>query len=71
LIDQVAEAIGERRAAVTVLHVDNHDAADALGAALTDRLPHLEALTVADMGPVLSVHLGAGAVGVCLTLLDD
>lgn len=71
MIDQVAEAIGDHRAAVTVLHVDNHDAADALGAALTDRLPHLETLTVADMGPVLSVHLGAGAVGVCLTLLED
>jgi DegV family protein with EDD domain len=71
MIDQVAEAIGDRRAAVTVLHVDNHDAADALGAALTERLPHLETLTVADMGPVLSVHLGTGALGVCLTLLDD
>jgi DegV family protein with EDD domain len=71
MIDQVGEAIGDRRAAVTVLHVDNHDAADALGAALTERLPHLETLTVADMGPVLSVHLGTGALGVCLTLLDD
>lgn len=71
MVDQVADAIGERRAAVAVLHVDNHDGADALGAILTERLPHLESLTVADMGPVLSVHLGAGAVGVCLTLLDD
>lgn len=71
MVDQVAEAIGEQRAEVAVLHVDNHDGADALGAALTERLPQLESLTVTDMGPVLSVHLGAGAVGVCLTLLDD
>lgn len=71
MVDQVAEAIGEQRAAVAVLHVDNHDGADALGATLTERLPHLESLIVADMGPVLSVHLGGGAVGVCLTLLDD
>jgi len=70
LVDQVAEAVGDRRAAVAVHHVDNHDAADALGAALTERLPQLEALTVTDMGPVLAIHLGAGAVGVCLTLID-
>ncbi|OBB56088.1 fatty acid-binding protein DegV [Mycobacterium sp. 852013-51886_SCH5428379] len=70
LVDQVVEVIGDRRAAVAVHHVDNHDAADALGAALTERLPQIEALTVTDMGPVLSVHLGAGAVGVCVSLAD-
>ena len=47
-----------------VHHVDNHDAADEIGAALTTRLPQVESLTVTDMGPVLSIHLGAGAVGV-------
>ncbi|MBO0678200.1 DegV family protein [Mycolicibacterium sp. S2-37] len=70
LVDQVAEVIGDRRAAVAVHHVDNHDVADALGAALTERLPQIETLTVTDMGPVLSVHLGAGAVGVCLSFTD-
>jgi DegV family protein with EDD domain len=68
LIDQVAALIGDRGAAVAVHHVDNHDAADALGAALTERLPQIESLSVADMGPVLSVHVGAGAVGVCVQL---
>lgn len=71
LVDQVAEVIGERRAAVAVHHVDNHDAADAIGAALTERLPQIESLTVSDMGPVLSVHLGGGAVGVCVCLAAD
>lgn len=71
LVDQVVEVIGEQRAAVAVHHVDNHDVADALGAALTERLPQIETLTVTDMGPVLSVHLGAGAVGVVVSLAED
>lgn len=66
LLDAVADAIGERSASVVVHHVDNHDDADALGAALTARLPQLESLTVTDMGPVLAVHVGAGAIGVAL-----
>jgi fatty acid-binding protein DegV len=51
-----------------VHHVDNHDDADVIGAALTDRLPQVESLTVTDMGPVLAVHVGGGAVGVCVTV---
>lgn len=67
LVDQVAEFVGDRRAAVVVHHVDNHDAADAVGAALTERLPQIETLTVTDMGPVLAIHVGAQAVGVCVS----
>ena len=51
-------------------HVDNHDAADELAEALTDRLPQIESLTVTDMGPVLSIHVGGGAVGVCVQVAD-
>jgi DegV family protein with EDD domain len=68
LVDAVAEVVGEHRAAIVVHHVDNHDAADVIGAALTDRLPQIESLTVSDMGPVLAVHVGAGAVGVCVAV---
>ncbi len=64
MIDRVVEAVGDRGAHITVHHVDNHDGADEVGAALTARLPQIEALTVTDMGPVLSIHVGAGAVGV-------
>jgi DegV family protein with EDD domain len=64
LVDRVADVVGDRRAAIAVHHVDNHDAAAEIGAALTARLPQVESLTVADMGPVLSIHVGAGAVGV-------
>ena len=66
MVERVAEAVGERSADVVVHHVDNHDAADELGATLTQRLPQLSSLTVADMGPLLSVHVGAGAVGVAV-----
>ena len=68
LIERVAEVVGDRGADIVVHHVDNHDAADELGAALTTRLPQIHSLTVTDMGPVLSIHVGGGAVGVALQL---
>jgi DegV family protein with EDD domain len=70
LVEAVAEFVGERRAAIAVHHVDNRDDADVIGAALTDRLPQVESLIVTDMGPVLSVHLGGGAIGVVVQLSD-
>jgi fatty acid-binding protein DegV len=70
MVDRVAEVVGERRAAIAVHHVDNHDAADEIGAALTTRLPQIESLIVADMGPVLSVHVGGGAVGVVVQVAE-
>jgi DegV family protein with EDD domain len=66
MVDRVAEFVGERGANIAVHHVDNHDGADQLGATLTARLPQIESLTVTDMGPVLSIHVGAGAVGVAV-----
>jgi DegV family protein with EDD domain len=71
MIDQVADFVGDRRAAIAVHHVDNHDAGDEVAAALTARLPQVERLTVGDMGPVLSIHVGGGAIGVCVQLLEE
>jgi DegV family protein with EDD domain len=71
MVDRVAAIVGDRGARIAVHHVDNHDAADELGAALTARLPQVESLTVTDLGPVLSIHVGAGAVGVAVQLEDD
>jgi DegV family protein with EDD domain len=70
MVDRVAEVVGERQAAIAVHHVDNHDAADEIGAALTTRLPQIESLVVTDMGPVLSIHVGGGAVGVAVQIVD-
>ncbi|MDT5015887.1 MAG: fatty acid kinase fatty acid binding subunit [Mycobacterium sp.] len=71
MVDRVVALVGDRRASITVHHVDNHDAADEVGAALTDRLPQVESLNVTDMGPVLSIHVGGGAVGVVVGLADS
>ena len=68
LIDQVVEVVGQRQAEVVVHHVDNPDAADELAAELTERLPQLTSLSVADMGAVLAVHVGGGAVGVAVSV---
>ena len=70
LIDAVAEVVGDRPATLAVHHVDNYDGAAEVGAALTDLLPQVNSLPVTDMGPVLSVHVGGGAIGVCVTLDD-
>jgi len=70
MIDSIVDLVGERSASVAVHHVDNHDAAAELGAALTTRMPQLESLTVRDMGAVLAVHVGAGAVGACISLAE-
>ncbi|PRC47750.1 fatty acid-binding protein DegV, partial [Mycobacterium sp. ITM-2017-0098] len=66
MVDRVAEVVGDKTADIVVHHVDNHDAADELGATLTQRLPQISSLNVADMGPLLSVHVGGGAVGVAV-----
>jgi DegV family protein with EDD domain len=70
LVKRVAEVVGDRGASIAVHHVDNHDAADEIGAALRTRLPRIESLVVTDMGPVLSVHVGGGSVGVALQLAE-
>jgi DegV family protein with EDD domain len=71
IVERVAEVMGDSRANIVVHHVDNHDAADEIGAALTTRLPQIESLTVTDMGPVLSIHVGGGAVGVVVQIGDS
>jgi DegV family protein with EDD domain len=71
MVDAVAEFVGDNPASIVVHHVDNHDDADKIGATLTDRLPQIESLAVSDMGPVLSVHVGGGAIGVCVQLAGD
>lgn len=68
LVEAVAEVVGDRPATIAVHHVDNHDGAADIGAALTARLPQIDSMSITDMGPVLSVHVGGGAIGVCVTL---
>lgn len=70
LVDQIVEAAGDRAVRVVVHHVDNPEDAEDIADMLTERLPNLLSLSVTDMGPVLAVHVGGGAVGACITVED-
>jgi DegV family protein with EDD domain len=68
MIDQVCEVIGDGSAALAVHHVANPGGATEVAAALAHRLPACEPAIVTPLGPVLALHVGAGAVAVCLEL---
>lgn len=73
MVEHVLEVVGERRAALAVHHVENPDGAAQVAATLASALPGCGTPIVTDLGPVLGVHLGPGAVGVvvCLETHDD
>jgi DegV family protein with EDD domain len=66
MIDRVCEVVGEHSAAIAVHHVANPDGAADLVAALAERLPAAKPTVVTDLGPVLALHVGAGALAVCV-----
>ncbi len=68
MIEQVLEVVGEGRAAMAVHHVDNPGGAAEVAATLESALPACGAAVVTDLGPVLGVHLGPGAVGTVVAL---
>lgn len=70
MIDRGCEVVGDRPAALAVHHVANPDGADAVVAALAERLPACEPAIVTDLGPVLALHVGAGALAVCVEVPD-
>ncbi len=70
MVDRVCDTVGDRSAAIAVHHVANPDGADAVVAALAERLPACEPAIVTDMGPVLALHVGAGALAVCVEVED-
>ncbi|MDT5148255.1 MAG: fatty acid kinase fatty acid binding subunit [Mycobacterium sp.] len=66
MIERVCEVAGEGPAALAVHHVDNPGGAEEVAAALAQRLPACEPALITPLGPVLALHVGAGAVAVCL-----
>ena len=68
MIDRVCAAVGDGPAAMAVHHVANPVGANDVAAALARRLPACEPAIVNGLGPVLALHVGAGAVAVCLQL---
>ncbi|VBA40788.1 DegV domain-containing protein [Mycobacterium attenuatum] len=70
MVERVCEIVGGRRAAVAVHHVANPDGAQEVATALAQRLPACEPATVTPLGPVLALHVGAGALAVCLHCIE-
>ncbi len=70
LVEQVVAEVADRRAVIAVHHVQNISAANDVAHELIARLHPTEPPTVTDMGPVLGVHVGAGAVAVCVDITD-
>lgn len=68
MIEKVCAVVGDAPAAVAVHHVANPDGAKEVAAALAERLPACEPAILTPLGPVLALHVGAGAVAVCLEL---
>lgn len=71
MIDRVCDVVGDRSAAIAVHHVANPGGAAGLVAALAERLPASEPAIVTELGPVLALHVGARALGVCVDVADD
>jgi DegV family protein with EDD domain len=71
MIDGVEELVGGHAARLAVHHVANPDAAADLAARLAERLPACEPAIVTELGPVLALHVGAGALAVCVDVIGD
>jgi DegV family protein with EDD domain len=70
MIEQVAADVAGRQATVAVHHIQNLDAANHVANELATLLDPSEAPTVTEMGPVLGIHLGEGAVAVSVDVAD-
>ncbi|MEB3020672.1 DegV family protein [[Mycobacterium] crassicus] len=68
MIDRVCDAVGDRSAALAVHHVANPQGAHDLAGTLAERLPACEPALITDLCPTLALHVGAGAVAVCVDL---
>jgi DegV family protein with EDD domain len=66
MIDRVCEVVGDSPAALAVHHVVNPEGAHDVATALAQRLPACEPAVITPMGPILAVHVGYGAVAVCV-----
>lgn len=71
MVEGVLALVGEHRAGLAVHHVDNPEGAAEVAATLASALPGCRPAIVTELGPVLGVHLGPGAVGVVLALEPD
>jgi len=66
MLDQVQSVVGDRSAAIAVHHVADPGGAAGLAEVLERRLPACSPVIVTDLGPVLALHVGAGALAVAV-----
>jgi DegV family protein with EDD domain len=66
MVEHVVAEVGDRPVCVAVHHIENLAGANEVARELIARLHLAEPPSVTDMGPVLGVHVGTGAVGVCV-----
>ncbi|MFT3900486.1 MAG: DegV family protein [Gordonia sp. (in: high G+C Gram-positive bacteria)] len=66
MVDSACEIAGSRPVSVGVQHCGAQDVADEVMAELRSRIPDVVVSLTAPLGPVLSVHVGEGAVGVTI-----
>ncbi|GED98430.1 DegV family protein [Gordonia crocea] len=66
MIDAACEIAGARPVSVGVQHSDAPEAAEQVMAELQSRIPDVVTSMTTPLGPVLSVHVGTGAVGVTI-----
>lgn len=66
MIDRVCEVVGDRPAALAVHHVANPEGAREVADALAERLPACAPALITGLGSTLALHVGAGAVAVCV-----
>ncbi|HEY7050842.1 MAG TPA: DegV family protein [Mycobacterium sp.] len=70
MVELVAADVGDSPVVVAVHHVQNPEGADDVARGIIARLHPADPPTVTDMGPVLAVHVGAGAVAVSVAIGD-
>lgn len=68
MVERVGEVVGDRPAMLAVHHVENPDTAAEVAVALSRQLPACAPAIVTELGPVLALHVGAGAVAVCVAV---
>ncbi|WP_067974548.1 DegV family protein [Mycolicibacter icosiumassiliensis] len=66
MIDRVCDVVGDRSAALAVHHVANPQGAQEVAGALAERLPVCAPAVITSLCPTLALHVGAGAVAVCV-----
>ncbi|EGD57011.1 DegV family protein [Gordonia neofelifaecis] len=66
MLDAAVELAGDDAVTIGVQHCQNPELADAVLAQVTERVENVTSTIVVDLGAVLGIHVGPGAVGVTL-----